>query len=54
MAVQFADKALYEWLKIEIEKCDPQEGDDALLGYMNGLIEAKNQLEKFWGSALKP
>ena len=55
MAVQFADKALYQWLLLKIEEIDSQtdEFDDFRRGYIEGLRDTRDQLKAFWGSALE-
>lgn len=56
MAVQFADKALDEWLTIEIEKAvkayeaDP---DPCYSSREFALRDTQEYLHKLWGSALK-
>jgi hypothetical protein len=57
MAVQFADKALDEWLTAEIEKAkgnkDRLHGAAWFCGYAEALEDTKDQLHALWGSALK-
>lgn len=57
MAVQFADKALDEWLTEEIKKTKELtsrlHGGTWFCGYMEALEDTKDQLHALWGSALK-
>lgn len=56
MAVQFADKALDEWLVKEIDRLLMQTEfyiDPFQDGYITALRSTQKQLHAFWGSALE-
>jgi hypothetical protein len=54
MAVQFADKALYEWLVYTIDKESPLVDNDYDEGYLDALLEVREHLEQLWGKSLEP
>lgn len=54
MAVQFADKALDDWLSSKIDKLTKEHPKD--LGdvrYISALKDARRQLHNFWGAKLE-
>lgn len=57
MAVQFADKALDEWLTIQIQgvQAEIDEGEPRLCSWaeLKMLKKVQKQLHAFWGSALE-
>lgn len=62
MAVQFADKALYEWLESEIAskyealakwRGKNSEVESELMGELHALNNCKDKLEQFWGGEIE-